>query len=92
MVYVDNTLLAGDAYQECCNNINAIVSLLPNLGLTIHPMKWSFVSSQGKIFLGFIINKQNMTITITNEKKLKIHECAKMLLVGPPTIRKVAKS
>ena len=33
-----------------------------------------------------------MTITITNEKKLKIHECAKMLLVGPPTIRKVAKS
>ena len=33
-----------------------------------------------------------MTITITNETKLKIHEYAKMLLVGPPTIRKVAKS
>ena len=33
-----------------------------------------------------------MTITITNQKKLKIHEYAKKLLVGTPTIREVAKS
>ena len=33
-----------------------------------------------------------MTITITNQKKLKIHEYAKKLLVGTPTITEVAKS
>ena len=32
-----------------------------------------------------------MTITITNEKKVKIHEYAKKLLVGTPTTREVAK-
>ena len=32
-----------------------------------------------------------MTITLTNEKKVKIHEYAKKLLVGTPTIREVAK-
>ena len=33
-----------------------------------------------------------MTITITNQKKLKIHEYAKKLLAGTPTITEVAKS
>ena len=33
-----------------------------------------------------------MTITITNQKKLKIIEYAKKLLVGTPTITEVAKS
>ena len=32
-----------------------------------------------------------MTITLTNEKKVEIHEYAKKLLVGTPTIREVAK-
>ena len=32
-----------------------------------------------------------MTITITNEKKVKIHEYAKKLLVDTPNIREVAK-
>ena len=67
------------------------LSLLQNLGLTIHPIKSSFVSSQEIIFLGFIINTQHMTITLTNEKKVKIHEYAKKLLVGTPIIREVAK-
>ena len=39
VVYVDDTLLAGETYQECCDNINATMSLLQNLGLTIDPIK-----------------------------------------------------
>ena len=39
VVYVDDTLLAGETYQECCDNIYATMSLLQNLGLTIHPIK-----------------------------------------------------
>ena len=90
LVYVNDTLLAGDTYHECCDNLYAIMSLLQNLGLTIHPIKSPFVPSQAIIFLGFIINTQNMAVTLTNEKKFKIHEYAKKLLVDSPTIREVA--
>ena len=67
------------------------MSLLQNLGFTIHPIKSLFVLSQEINFLGFTINTQRKTITITNEKKLKIHEYAKKLLVGTPTIREAGK-
>ena len=43
------------------------------------------------IFLGFAMNTHHMAITITNEKKVKIHEYAKKLLLGTPTITEVAK-
>ena len=91
LFYVDVTLLAEDIYQECCDTIYATMSLLQNLGFSIHPIKSSFVSSQEIILLGFIICTQNITITLTNKKKLKIHEYAKKLLVGTPTVREVAK-
>ena len=91
VVYVDDTLLAGETYQECCDNIYATMTLLQNLGFTIHPTKSSFLPSQEIILLGFVINTQDMTITLTNEKKVKIHEYAKKLLVDTPTIREVAK-
>ena len=61
------------------------------LGSQFTPRQSSFVPSQEIIFLGFVINTQHMTITLTNEKKVKIHEYAKRLLVGTPTIREVAK-
>ena len=66
VVYVDDNLLAGETYQECCHNIYATNSLLQNLGFTIHKKK-----SQEIIFSGFVINTQNVTITLTNEKKSK---------------------
>ena len=59
VVYVDGTLLARKTYQECCDNIYATVSLLQNLGFTIHPVKSSFLSSQEIIFLGFVIHTLN---------------------------------
>ena len=71
VVYVDDSLLAGETYQECCNNIYATKSLLQNLGFTIHSKKSLFVlfvPRQEIIFLGFVINTQNMTITLTNGK------------------------
>ena len=62
------------------------------LGSQFTPKKSSFVPSQEIIFLGFVINIQDMTITLTNEENVKIHEYAKKkLLAGTPTIREVAK-
>ena len=56
VVYIDDILFTY-----------ATISLLQNLGFTIQPIKSSFVPSQEIIFLGFIINKQQMTITLINE-------------------------
>ena len=89
VVYVDDTLLAGETYQECCDNIYATKSLLQNLGFTIHKKK-SFVPSQEIIFSGFVINNQHVTKTLTNEEKSK-NKWKKKLLVGTPTIREVVK-
>ena len=72
VVYVDDNLLAGETYQECCDNICATNSLLQNLGFTIHTKK-SFVPSQEIIFSGFVINTQHVTIT-QMRKKVKINE------------------
>ena len=47
------------------------------LGSQFTPKKSSFVPSQEIIFLGFVINIQDMTITLTNEENVKIHEYAK---------------
>ena len=91
VVYVDDTLIAGETYQECCDNIYATMSLFQNLGLTIHLKKLSFVPSQEIIFLNFVMNTQHMTITLTNEKKVKIDEYAKKLLARTPTFREVSK-
>ena len=89
VVYADDTLLVGEVHQEFCDNIYATMSLLQNLGFTIHPIKSSFVPSQGIIFLGFVINTQHMKTTLANEKKVKIHEYAKTLLVSTSTVREI---
>ena len=74
VVYADDTLLAGETYQEFCDNVYATMSLLQSIGFTIHPIKSSFVPSQEIIFLGFVINTQHMTITLTNEKSMNMQK------------------
>ena len=62
------------------------MSLLQNTGFTIHPIKSPFVLSQEMMFLGLITNTKNMTITLINEKNLKIHAYAKKFLVDTPLL------
>jgi len=38
-VYVDDTLLVGDTYEECLENVNKTMEVLENLGFTIHQTK-----------------------------------------------------
>jgi len=71
-VYVDDNLLFGGSMAECDNNIWATTNLLRNLGFTIHAEKSILLPTQKIIFLGFILNSLNMTITLTDTKKEKI--------------------
>ena len=59
MVYIDDILLVGETYKECCDNISATMFLSQNLVFTIHPIKSSFVPLQEIIFPDFVINMQH---------------------------------
>ncbi len=72
VIYVDDSFLMDDSFQECWTNIKATLQCLQSLGFVIHPDKSVLYPTQELIFLGFIINTVNMTITLVTEKKEKI--------------------
>ena len=88
-IYVNDSLLAGDTYKDCLDNIHETKLLLE--GFHIHPKKYVFLPTQAITFLGFEINTVNMTISLTNAKKNKIKDlCVTTLSNSTLTIRQVA--
>jgi len=80
VVYVDDSLLIGDTYEECVDNIRETVTLLRELGFTIHLDK-SVLQPQQKIkFLGFDINTIDMTLTLPITKKEAIYSICTLFL------------
>ena len=72
-------------------NIKDTVELLIELGFTIHADKSILVPTQKIVFLGFIINTVDMTLTLTPEKKQKNLElCHFVTTCKELTIRIVA--
>ena len=91
VVYVDDSILMGETYLECSHNIADTVSILTSLGFYIHPVKSVLVPTQEITFLGFVLNSVNMTISLTNKKKQKIHDMAIEILNSREVcIRKLA--
>ena len=80
VIYVDDSLLQGDTFQECLNNVLATLECLESLGFVVHPEKSVFYPTQEITFLGFIINTADMTVRLTDEKKSKIKDLGLGLL------------
>ena len=92
VVYVDDSYLQGDDYEDCFSNVLNIIEILRSLGFTIHPEKSKFIPTQCITFLGFILNSVQMTITLTLEKKEKIlNLCHEILKEDVVTIRILSK-
>ena len=72
VICADDSLLAGDTYKDCLDNIHDTKLLLEGLGFHIHPKKSVFLPTQVITFLGFEINTANMTISLTKAKKNQI--------------------
>lgn len=90
--YIDDFFLQGNNAEECKNNVKETVKLFLDLGFTIHPEKSVTTPSQELTFLGFILNSQNMTVTMSQDKKGKLRDlCIEALKGGPLTIRFVAR-
>ena len=92
VVYVDDSYLQGDTYDDCMNNVIATINILRSLGYTVHAEKSVLIPRQHITFLGFEFNSISMTITLTLEKKNKIRQLAlDILSASTISIRKVAK-
>ena len=70
--YIDDTFLVGDSVEDCWNNVLDTVNMFQNLGFVIHPDKSVFEPTQKLVFLGFIIDSKNMTVSLTDEKARKL--------------------
>ena len=66
----------GRSLVRCERNIKLIVTLLHGLGFVVHPNKSIFVPARSNKHLGFVIDSQSMTISLTKKKKA----CIKQLL------------
>ena len=80
VIYVDDSFLLGDTFESCLRNVRATLSSLREFGFVAHPDKSCFMPSQSIVFLGFILDSVNMTITLTMEKKDRISSKADYLL------------
>jgi hypothetical protein len=71
--YIDDSLLCGYSVEECSNNVQETVKLMSKLGFEIHKDKSVFTPTKRIVFLGNIIDTENMIVSLPEEKKTKHH-------------------
>jgi len=92
VAYIDDILLQGDTYNECQQNIRDTTEVIDKLGLTIHPKKSVLKPGRTIVFLGFLLNSENMTIRLTSEKAEDLANlCKKLAGRVEITIRELAQ-
>ena len=92
VAYIDDSLLISKSERECAENILETAELLDNLGLTINKEKSVFTPSKTIQFLGFIINSELMSVTLTEDRANSIKEkCKEILNLHKVTIRELAQ-
>lgn len=80
MGYIDDSLLIGDSYLECKENVTDTVDLFERLGFIVHQDKSVFEPTKKIVFLGFIIDSEKMIVILPDEKKqLLIDEINKFI-------------
>ena len=66
-VYVDVSLFLGEIFEERLGNVLSAISLLQELGFSIHPTKSIFVPTQKINFLALEIDALNITPTLNKK-------------------------
>ena len=72
VVYVDDSYLQEETYQDCLNNISDTTRLLRELDFVIHTEISVLTPNQTIVILGFIISSKKMMLSLTDEKNNKI--------------------
>ncbi|WAR12563.1 POL-like protein [Mya arenaria] len=68
VVYLDDSYLQGTTYAECLENVSVTQELLADIVFVINNEKSVFIPTQELVFLGFILNSNTMTISLTEQK------------------------
>ena len=91
VVFLDDSILKGNTFFDCLENVTETVKLLQSLGFTIHPDKSVLKPTQEIEFLGYLINTVTMMISLPLRKVEKIEADSRRLLDNPSTtVREVA--
>lgn len=79
--YLDDILCIGNSFQSCLDNVTATRRLLSKLGFIINEEKSSNNPERCCKYLGFIINSNEMSLSLTPEKKNNIKRVAQEFLL-----------
>ena len=91
--YLDDIFLQGDNYNICMENVERTISLLTKLGFFIHFKKSIMTPCTKMEHLGFVLDSQDMKVSLTDEKHKKLNDkIDKLLTTERPTIRAVAST
>ena len=89
--YIDDLFTCSSSFKKCEFNVKRCVEVLDSLRFIVHPEKSVSVPTKCIEYLGFIINSENMTISLSDRKKEKIRSlCTEILNEEFPVIRTVA--
>ena len=83
ILYLDDFLILGSSYQEVQRNTIMAVTLLDNLGFTVNREKSHLILTQVITFLGFVINFTLETLSLAEEKVLKVESMCKSAILNP---------
>ena len=88
--FIDDLITLGRSFSKCYRNIKIIVTLLESLGFVVHPNKSLLVLAKSIEYLGFVIDSQSMTISLTQKACIK-QLCHEVLQEEFLVIRKIVR-
>ena len=68
MMYIDDALLVHNSFEDGVKDIKKAVSLLESQAFSILKDKSSLIPSDQITYLGFILDSNNMSVTLTAQK------------------------
>lgn len=78
VAYIDDTYIQGESYTECKANVLLAQNTFEKLGFVINQEKSVFEPSKQLTMLGFVLNSETMTVTLTDDKKQRIKSMCKL--------------
>ncbi|GFN81283.1 Gag-Pol polyprotein [Plakobranchus ocellatus] len=82
-LYIDDLYAQGSDFLKCQHNVNYACTIFESLGFQISP-KSALIPSQELEHLGFVLNSENMTVSLGKNKKDHIY---KMITKLPHTMK-----
>lgn len=73
VIYVDDSYLQGDSFEECFLNVLNTIEVLKSLGFTIQRKKSIFMTKQSMAYSRFVSDCIKVAVSLTHDKKKKIY-------------------